>query len=108
MTEAELSELLQDCPVLYHMAERGSWPSIQRHGLLSTSGLLDLYGISGAEREAIEARRRPTNVEIQRASLGRAVVRDQKPMDDLERDRLTLKRIRRVGGSCCTRRARTR
>jgi hypothetical protein len=26
----------------------------------------------------------------------------------LERDRLTLKRIRRVGGSCCTRRARTR
>lgn len=83
MTEAELTELLQDCPVLYHMAERGSWPSIQRHGLLSTSGLLDLYGISGSKREAIEAQRRPTNVEIQRASLGRAVVRDQKPMDDL-------------------------
>lgn len=83
MTEAELTELLQDCPVLYHMAERGSWASIRRHGLLSTSGLLDLYGISGVEREAIEARRRTTNVEIQRASLGRAVVRDQKPMDDL-------------------------
>lgn len=83
MTEAELADLLQDCSVLYHMAERGSWPSIQRHGLLSTSGLLDLYGISGSERDAIEARRRPTNFEIQKASLGRAVVRDQKPMDDL-------------------------
>jgi len=54
VTDAELAELLQDCPTLYHMAERGSWPSIREHGLLSTSALLDLYGKQGAEREAIE------------------------------------------------------
>ncbi len=82
VTDDELTELLADCPVLYHMAERGSWPSIQKHGLLSTSALLDLYGIDGEEREAIEARRRPQSVAISRPKLGRAVVRDQKPMDD--------------------------
>ena len=34
-------------PPLYHMAAEGSWPSIQRHGLLSTSALLDLYEVCG-------------------------------------------------------------
>lgn len=82
MTEEELNELLCDCPVLYHMAELGSWPSIRRHGLLSTSALLDLFEVKGPKREAIEARRRPENVPIEHPSLGRAVIRDQKPMDD--------------------------
>ena len=53
MTEGELAELIRDCPTLYHMAECGSWPSIRRHGLLSTSALLDLYGVQGAERDVI-------------------------------------------------------
>ena len=82
MTEAELSELLNDCPTLYHMAERGSWPSIEKHGLLSTSALLDRYKIAGAERHAIEAARRPVSVTLKRDGLGQAVVRDQFPMDD--------------------------
>ncbi|MFC0389114.1 DUF7002 family protein [Muricoccus vinaceus] len=82
MTKEELEELLRDCPVLYHMAELGSWPSIQRHGLLSTSALLDLFAVSGSRRTAVEARRRPENVAIEHPKLGRAVIRDQKPMDD--------------------------
>ena len=82
MTEAELAELIRDCPTLYHMAERGSWPSIQRHGLLSTSALLDLYEIGGAEREAIEGRRRPEGVAIEHPTLRPAIIRDNKPMDD--------------------------
>ena len=82
MTDGELDELLLDCPVLYHMAERESWPSIQRHGLLSTAALLDLFEVKGARREIIEARRRPGNVVIEHPRHGRAVVRDQKPMDD--------------------------
>ncbi len=82
MTEGELAELIRDCPTLYHMAERGSWPSIQRHGLLSTSALLDLYGMQGAERDTIESRRRPDAVPLQHPGLGRAVIRDQMPMDD--------------------------
>lgn len=82
MTDAELGELMADCPTLFHMAETGAWPSIRRHGLLSTSGLLDLYGVEGAAREAMEARRRPAGSWLERGDLGRALVRDQSPMDD--------------------------
>ena len=82
MTGAELAELLRDCPSLFHVAERGSWPVIERHGLLSTSALLDLYGVHGPGRDAVEAQRRPEGVVLFHPSLGRAVVRDQKPMDD--------------------------
>ncbi len=83
MTEAELEELLSDCPTLYHMAEDGSWPSIKQRGLLSTTALLDLYGVTGATRVQIEERRRPDSVSLERAGLPPAVVRDQFPMDDI-------------------------
>lgn len=82
MTDAELAELLRDCPTLYHMAECRSWPSIREHGLLSTSALLDLYGMAGVERAAIERQRRPGPVALDHLALGRAVIRDQKPMSD--------------------------
>lgn len=82
MTEGELAELIQDCPTLYHVAERGSWPSIRQHGLLSTSALLDLYGVHGPGRDLIEGQRRPQGVRLEHPALGRIVVRDQKPMDD--------------------------
>lgn len=82
MTNEELNELVANCPVLYHMAERGSWPSIEQYGLLSTSALLDLFEIEGDRRTAIESRRRPESVRIAHSGIGEAVVRDQKPMDD--------------------------
>jgi hypothetical protein len=83
VNEAELEELLSDCPTLYHMAEDGSWPSIRRRGLLSTTALLDLYGVTGAARLNIEERRRAASVPLERAGLHPAVVRDQLPMDDV-------------------------
>jgi hypothetical protein len=43
-------ELVSIYPRLWHMAEDGSWPSIADNGLLSTSALLDLYGVSGKSR----------------------------------------------------------
>ncbi len=78
MTDAELAELLRDCPTLYHMAERGSWPSIAAHGLLSTSSLLDRFGTGGPSRRTIEEEHRQDSVAI---GTG-VVIRDQKPMDD--------------------------
>lgn len=83
MTDRELEELLSDCPILYHMAEDGSWPSIRETGLLSTTALLDLYEITGEARVQIEERRRPTGVTLERAGLPPAVIRDQSPMDDV-------------------------
>ncbi len=66
--------------MVYHMAELGSWPSIQQHGLLSTSALLDLFGVTGAARSKIESEWRPSCIPVARQSLGQAMIRDQKPM----------------------------
>ncbi|WP_062012412.1 hypothetical protein [Aureimonas sp. AU4] len=82
MTDEELQELTRDCPTLYHMAARGSWPLIRRHGLLGTRALLDLFDVRGERREAILARRRPEGVRLEHPDLGEATVRDQKPMSD--------------------------
>lgn len=62
------------------MAEADTWQSINRHGLLSTSALLDLFEVNGVERRAIESSHRPDSVTISHARYGRAVIRDQKPM----------------------------
>ena len=79
MTPDELAQL---CPSVFHMAADGSWPSIRERGLLSTSALFDVFGYSGAEREAIETQRRPQNVRLTHPTLGTAEVRDNKPMTD--------------------------
>lgn len=82
MTEEELEELLSDCPTLYHMAERGAWASIEVRGLLSTSALLDTYGVGQPDRDRIEKRHRPRSVAIHGNGLPKAVIRDQIPMSD--------------------------
>ncbi len=77
------NEIVARFPRLYHMAERDSLPSILEHGLLSTSSLLDLYGLTGKDRREIESELRAKSIPIDAAGLGRAVVRDQCPMSDL-------------------------
>lgn len=74
------ADLITLYPRLFHMAEDGSWPSIQKHGLLSTSRLLELFQVKGAERNRLESQRRPQSVTITCNDLGSAVVRDQKPL----------------------------
>lgn len=76
----EAAHLVREYPVLYHMAEDGSWPSIQEHGLLSTSVLLDLCGIDGANRRAIEGERRARSVSLEHPTNGIAMIRDQLPL----------------------------
>jgi hypothetical protein len=76
------ADLIRHFPRLWHMAEDGSLDSIIKHGLLSTTALLDLYGLNGEERHALECRRRPESVAISRKSLPSAIVRDQKPMTE--------------------------
>lgn len=49
-------------------------------GLLSTSALLELFGIVGEERYAIESRLRPRMVPISTDNGQSAVVRDQRPL----------------------------
>lgn len=72
--------LSADFPRLYHVAEVGSWPNIQRHGLLSTTALLDLFEMDGDRRRALEEEHRPESVPIDHADHGVAIIRDQKPL----------------------------
>lgn len=80
--EMTRQQLLSRFPVLYHVAHRSSWDSICRHGLLSTSALLDLFEVKGKDREELESCRRPESVTITHPKHGSAVIRDQKPIDE--------------------------
>jgi hypothetical protein len=82
VTEEELEVLLSDCPHLYHMAMRHSWPSIQQHGLLPTNVLLDLWEIGEDERRKLTTSRRPASVTVSHPKHGQAVIRDQIPLHD--------------------------
>lgn len=82
MNEEELDELIEDCPLLYHMAERGAWEGIRENGLLSTSALLNLYGVCGERRIELESRRRNAIVTLQSGVLPIARLRDQLAMDN--------------------------
>ena len=64
------------------MAEKGSWSSIKKLGLLSTTALLDLYEINGKERRQIESQWRKESVTIRHPKYGEAVIRDQKPLHE--------------------------
>lgn len=75
-------EFCRHYPRLYHMASAGSWESIRRHGLLSTSAILDLFGISGERREAIESCKRPQSVKLSHPKYGNVVIRDNKPLKE--------------------------
>jgi len=64
------------------MTAVGSWPGIERHGLRSTTALLDLFEVAGSDRERIESQHRPESETIHHPRYGTAVIRDQKPMSD--------------------------
>ena len=63
----------------YHLAEPANWPSIRRHGLLSTERLLDLAKVTENEREAILCQHRPESIVL----ASGVIIRDQKPMPPL-------------------------
>jgi len=77
-----LDEIAEIHPRLYHMAEYGSWPSIRKHGLLSTTALLDLYAINGEARARIESQLRKGMVPVKSTNGEAACIRDQRPMSD--------------------------
>jgi hypothetical protein len=60
---------------VYHLAEADNWPSIQQHGLLSATALLDLPGVTATDRAQVRAHRPARTV-----LANGLVVRDQTPM----------------------------
>lgn len=87
--------LAQLHPRLYHMSTAGAWPSLQRHGLLSTAALLERFEVSEADRVRFASQRRANIVPIDHPHHGRAELRDHGPLSDAKlrtalRDGLTV------------------
>jgi len=74
------SELADIYPTVFHVTRPEAWPSIQRHGLLSTTALSDLFEIDGSRRHSLERSRRPTGVVIEHPEHGQAWLRDNAPI----------------------------
>lgn len=64
------------------MAEDGSWPMIERYGLLSVIALLDLFQMEADVKSKLSLEHRPEKFKLSSPLIGSAVLRDQKPMSD--------------------------
>jgi hypothetical protein len=62
--------------LVYHLADAANWASIQRLGLLSASRLMDLAGLTEAQRKRIECAQRRASITLPTG----AILRDQVPM----------------------------
>ena len=87
MNQTELEHFVRRHPRLYHFAEPGAWAGIQRNGLLSTSALLDRYGIRGAERSRLESSRRPETTTLRAPGLPDVRIRDQHAIVEVNLER---------------------
>jgi hypothetical protein len=68
-------------PVLFHISLARDVEQIMRHGLLSTTALLDLCGIEGELRSRIEVYQRPKAISISHPVHGEFLTNDQAPMN---------------------------
>lgn len=75
-----IEKIIELYPRLYHMAERDTWESIQRRGLLSTTAVLDHFGVKGAMRTRFESEHRSEKMEVLPNNPSKILLRDQKPM----------------------------
>lgn len=80
----ELAQFIATFPRVYHASSALAWPSIERHGLLSTARLLDVFDVDSTGREELLSRPRPRSTALTRHGLPPAVIRDQKPMKFLD------------------------
>lgn len=64
------------------MSADGSWPSISRHGLLSTAALIEKWEAPESLRAELITARRAGSYVLKHAVHGIAVVRDQKPIHE--------------------------
>jgi hypothetical protein len=75
-----IQELSERYPTLYHMASYGSWPNIEKYGLLSTSELLELFEYPVEQRTELLTTQRKKSVPIEHSIHGKALLRDQKSL----------------------------
>lgn len=77
-----LEKLIELHPRVYHMAERGTWGSIQQRGLMSTTAVLDHLEVADGERAQFESEHRSQKMDVRADHPSNIVLRDQKPMPE--------------------------
>lgn len=76
------TDLVESYPCLYHATGLKNWSTIQRHGLLSTSSLLDLFEVNHDRRVRLEYQRRPNSELLYHPERGKAILRDNRPISN--------------------------
>ena len=76
-------EFIRAYPTLFHISLASDGAQISKHGLLSTSALLDICEISGAERFDVESCRRPKAMQVSHSIHGSFLINDQAPMSEI-------------------------
>lgn len=83
MNRQELMEMVATYPRLYHLTAQGSWDSIKKNGLLSTSKLLAMSKTPQELRNIICRKPRSHSVIVENPEIFlKATIRDQKPLYD--------------------------
>jgi len=74
--------LAERIPQVFHVCAPGACASIERHGLLSSEALLDLFGIGGEDRARLLSAPRKRGVPITHPVHGSAVPNDNLPLSE--------------------------
>jgi hypothetical protein len=74
------AELISRYPQLHHMAEGGSWASIQQIGLRTTRQLVDECDPDPSTRQEILGQRRKRSYTLTHPVVGTVTIRDQGPL----------------------------
>lgn len=69
-------------PCLYHVTTPGAWVNIKKHGLWSTSYILDRLEIRGIHRAHIETERRASEIPLEHTCYGRIIINDNQPLSE--------------------------
>ena len=78
----EASDLIELCPHLYHVTACDNLGPILQHGLLSVSALLERFEDDDGERARRERQHRSGFETLEHPVHGRAILRDQNPLNE--------------------------
>lgn len=87
-----IDALASKYPKLYHVADTRNWDSICKHGLLSTTALLDLFEYTDEQRFEIESQLRLEQFRISHPVHGEAIIGDQDTMKNRPAEGLFLEK----------------
>lgn len=75
-------EFVELYPTLYHVSLAPDLEHIRKHGLLSTSALLDLFEVTGTRRYKLESCRRLQSEPLSHPLHGKVFLNDQSPLQE--------------------------